>query len=83
MGGTAAAVAGGWGGVALASATVVLLPFAILGGAWGMSHVKRAKKERAIKIAMEGCLQDRGFQIAGWSKAISKPAVVRPGTAAN
>lgn len=83
VGGTAAAVAGGWGGVALASATVVLLPFAILGGAWGMSHVKRAKKERAIKTAMEGCLQDRGFQVAGWSKAISKPAVVRPGTTAN
>ena len=82
VGGTAAAMAGGWGGVALASATVVLLPFAIVGGAWGMSRMKRAKKERAIKTAMEGCLQERGFQVAGWSKAIGKPAVVRSGSAA-
>ena len=75
VGGTAAAVAGGWGGVALASATVVLLPFAVIGGAWGMSRAKRAKKERAIKTAMEGCLQERGFHVAGWSKAAHKPAV--------
>ena len=76
VGGTAAAVAGGWGGVALASATVVLLPFAIIGGAWGMSHMKRAKKEHTIKTAMEGCLQERGFQVAGWSKATRKTTVV-------
>lgn len=82
VGGTAAAVAGGWGGVALASATIVLLPFAVLGGAWGMSHMKRAKKERAIKTAMEGCLQERGFHVAGWSKAIGKPAVIRSASAA-
>jgi hypothetical protein len=81
VGGTAAAMAGGWGGVALASATVVLLPFAIVGGAWGMSRMKRAKKERAIKTALAGCLQDRGFQVAGWSKAIGKPVVVQSGAA--
>jgi hypothetical protein len=75
VGGTAAAVAGGWGGVAVASATVVLLPFAIVGGAWGMSRMKRARKERAIKMAMEGCLQERGFHVAGWSRAIGKPLV--------
>ena len=78
VGGTAAAMAGGWGGVALASATVVLLPFAVLGGAWGMSRAKRAKKERAIKTALAGCLQERGFQVAGWSKAIRTPQVVQP-----
>lgn len=78
VGGTAAAVAGGWGGVALASATVVLLPFAVIGGAWGMSRAKRAKKERAIKTAMEGCLQERGFHVAGWSKAPHRPAVAAP-----
>ncbi len=77
-GGTAAAMAGGWGGVALASATVVLLPFAVLGGAWGMSRMKRTKKERTIKTALEGCLEERGFKVAGWSKAIGKPVVVRP-----
>lgn len=82
VGGTAAAVAGGWGGVALASATVVLLPFAVIGGAWGMSRMKRARKERAIKTALEGCLQERGFQVAGWSKTIAKPVVVAPASAA-
>jgi hypothetical protein len=82
VGGTAAAVAGGWGGVALASATVVLLPFAVLGGAWGMSRMKRAKKEQAIKTALTGCLQEHGFQVAGWSKTIGKPVVVHSGPAA-
>jgi hypothetical protein len=80
-GSTAAAMAGGYAGLAAASATVILLPFAILGGAWGMSKVKRAKKERAIKTAMEGCLAERGYQVAGWSKAVKKPLVVRQGAA--
>ena len=78
VGGTAAAVAGGWGGVALASATIVLLPFAIVGGAWGMSRAKRAKKEHAIKTAMGGCLHERGFEVAGWSKTGHKPAAAPP-----
>ena len=80
VGGTAAAIAGGWGGVALASATVVLLPFAVIGGAWGVSRMKRTKKERAIRLAMEGCLRERGFQVAGWSKAIHKPLLVNGGS---
>ncbi len=65
--GTAAAI-GGYGGLAAASATIVLLPFAIVGGAWGMAKMKRAKKEKAIKTAMTGCLHDRGHDIAGWEK---------------
>src|SRR6476659_4476094 len=66
--GTAAAM-GGYGGLAVASATIILLPFAIVGGAWGMAKMKRAKKENAIKTAMSGCLEERGYQVAGWSKA--------------
>ncbi len=77
-GGTAAAAAGGYAGLAAAGATVVLLPFAILGGAWGMSRMKRAQKEQAIKRAMEGCLQERGYQVAGWSKAVKRPVIVSP-----
>ena len=69
VGGTAAAAAAGYAGMAAAAATVVLLPFAIVGGAWGMSKIKRAKKERAIKTALEGCLHERGYEVAGWSKA--------------
>ncbi len=88
--GAATAVAGGAAatsmvpavGMALASATVVLLPFAILGGAWGMSKMKRAKKERAIKTALEGCLKERGYEVAGWSRGTKKPVIVEPATAA-
>jgi len=46
-----------------------------------MSKMKRAKKERAVKTAMEGCLNERGYQVAGWSKAVKKPVVVQPATA--
>ncbi len=77
VGGTAAAAVGGYAGLAAASATVVLLPFAIIGGAWGMARAKRAKKEHAIKTALAGCLDERGYQVAGWSKAAKKPAIVQ------
>jgi hypothetical protein len=72
VGSTAAAAVGGYAGLAAASATIVLLPFAILGGAWGMARMKRATKERAIKTALEGCLQERGYQVANWSKVTKK-----------
>jgi len=78
-GGATAAAIGGYGGLAVASATIVLLPFAVLGGAWGLSRMKRAKKEHAIKIALDGCLQERGYEVAGWSKSlVKKPATVSP-----
>ena len=76
IGSGAAAAAAGYAGMAEAAATIVLLPFAVLGGAWGMSRMKRAKKEAAIKTALEGCLAERGYQVAGWSKAAKKPVVV-------
>ncbi|MEA1070907.1 hypothetical protein SH584_02710 [Sphingomonas sp. LY29] len=66
--GTGAAI-GGYGGLAAASATIVLLPFAIVGGAWGMAKMKRAKREKAIMTAVTGCLHERGFDVAGWKKA--------------
>ena len=72
VGGATAAAVGGYGGLAVASATIVLLPFAILGGAWGMAKMKRAKKERAIKTALAGCLQERGYEVADWSLAPKK-----------
>lgn len=82
VGSTAAAAAGGYAGLAAASATIVLLPFAILGGAWGMSRMKRARKEQAIKTALEGCLRERGYVVAGWSRSVKKPSVVQSGSAA-
>ena len=81
-GGTAAVAAGGYAGLAAVGATVVLLPFAILGGAWWMSKMKRAKKEEVIKAAMGGCLQERGYQVASWSKGGKKPVVAGPETTA-
>jgi len=76
--GTAATI-GGYGGLAAASATIVLLPFAVIGGAWGMAKMKRARKEKAIKEVIGGCLQERGYSVAGWEKAKKKRA---PSTAA-
>jgi len=54
--------------MAVAAATIVLLPFAMVGGAWGMSKMKRAQKEKAIKTALGGCLAERGHDVAGWEK---------------
>ena len=72
VGGTAAAVAGGWTGVAVASATVVLLPFAAVAGAWGMAKKKKNRKERAAQQAMAGCLTERGYPVVGWEPASRK-----------
>ena len=71
---TAATAVGGYAGLAAASATIVLIPFAILGGAWGMARMKRAQKEKAIKTALEGRLQENGYEVADWAKAVKKPA---------
>ena len=73
-GGATAAAIGGYGGLAVASATIVLLPFAVLGGAWGLSRAKRAKKERAIKTALHGCLKERGYEVASWARSPKKKA---------
>ncbi|MEO5972307.1 MAG: hypothetical protein ABIP91_02970 [Sphingomicrobium sp.] len=67
-GGATAAAVTGYGGLAVASATIVLLPFAAIGGAIGMAKMKRAKKEKAIKTAMAGCLRERGYAVDGWTK---------------
>jgi len=72
VGGTAAAVAGGWTGVAVASATVVLLPFAAVAGAWRMAKSKKNKKEKGIQQAMAGCLTGRGYPVVGWEPASKK-----------
>lgn len=76
VGGAAlASSAGLYGGMAVASATVVLLPFAAVGGAWMMANAKRSKKEKAIQAVMAGCLTDRGHRIVGWEKTGKKMKV--------
>jgi len=76
VGGAAlASSAGLYGGMAVASATVVLLPFAAVGGAWMMANAKRSKKEKAIQAVMAGCLSERGHTIVGWEKTGKKMKV--------
>jgi hypothetical protein len=70
--GTVAAIGPSMGALAAASATVVLLPFAVIGGAWGMAKMNRAKKEAAIKNVISGCLQERGYSIASWGMVTKK-----------
>lgn len=42
----------------------------------GMSRVKRAKEERAIKRAMSGCMAECGFQVSGWAKTGKRAAPI-------
>lgn len=72
VGGAAAASAGGYGGLALASATVVALPFVMIGGAWGLAKRAKNKKERKIQEATAGCLTERGYSVVGWTPASKK-----------
>lgn len=81
-GGAAASSAGLYGGMAVASATIVLLPFVAIGGAWGMAKIKRAKKEAAIKQAMSGCLAERGHTVVEWTKIERRKSRARVPTAA-
>jgi hypothetical protein len=74
--GTAAATSAGlYGGMAVMSATLVLMPVAIVGGAIGMAKIKRHKKEQAIQRVMGGCLHDRGYDVASWAKAPKSKAL--------
>ena len=67
-GGALATGAGLYGGMAVMSATLVLMPVAIIGGAVGMAKIKRHKKEVAIQHTMGGCLRERGYEVASWQK---------------
>ena len=69
-GGVAAATSAGlYGAAAVMSATLVLMPVAIVGSAIGMAKIKRKRKEKAIQTAMAGCLRDRGYEVASWQRA--------------
>jgi hypothetical protein len=72
-GAAAAASAGLYGGMAVASATLVLMPVAVIGGAIGMAKNTRHKKEMVVQRALAGCLHERGYDVQGWQKA-KRPA---------
>ena len=68
-GGALATGAGLYGGMAVMSATLVLMPVAVIGGAVGMAKIKRHRKEMAIQRAMAGCLHEHGYNVASRQKA--------------
>jgi hypothetical protein len=68
VGSAAASGAGLYGGMAVAGATLVALPFVALGGAYGIAKAKQKRKEKAIQTAMAGCLDERGHQVTGWQR---------------
>ena len=65
----------GWGGFAVMGATLVLAPFAIAAGAWGVAKSKKTKKEKAIQSAAASCLQQNGYEVVGWELASRSEAV--------
>lgn len=75
-GAAAASSAGIVAGAGIASATVVLIPFVALGGAFWLAKSKQKKKERAIQTAMNGCLHEKGYDVTGWER-VRKSAATR------
>ena len=55
-------------------ATIIMAPIAALGGAWGISKIKKNKKERAIKAATAECLAKAGYSVDRW-RVLSKTEV--------
>lgn len=81
-GSAVASSAGMFGGMAIAGATIILLPFAAIGGAYGMAKARQKKKEAAIQTAMAGCLRERGYEVTGWQQK-GKVVPVRKADAAS
>lgn len=73
---TAAGTASSFGAAAgaAAAAALTVLPIAGLAGAWGISKIKKTKKERAIKDAFAECLHEGGYSVDKW-RVMSKREV--------
>ena len=80
VGGAAAVAAGGYTGLAVAAATGVLLPFAVIGGAWKMAKSKKSKKEKSIQQKAAGCLTERGYPVVGWEPLSGRARATPTGT---
>ena len=74
LGTSAGASAGMVGAMAAATATVILAPIAMVGGAWGVSKIKKTKKEKAIKAATADCMAKSGYAVDKW-RVMSKQEV--------
>jgi hypothetical protein len=62
------------GAMAALGATIIGAPIAAIGGAWGLSKIKKTKKERAIKAATADCLAKAGYSVERW-RVMSKREV--------
>jgi hypothetical protein len=60
--------------MAALGATIIAAPIAAIGGAWGISKIKKTHKERAIKTATSDCLAKSGYAVEGW-RVMSKREV--------
>ena len=54
------------GAAAAIGATMIAAPIALIGGAWGISKIKKTKKERRIKAATADCLSKAGYAVQDW-----------------
>jgi hypothetical protein len=59
------------GAAAAAGATIIAAPIALIGGAWGLSKIKKTRKEKAIKAATAKCMAGAGHPVTDW-RAMSK-----------
>ncbi|GAA3997062.1 hypothetical protein [Sphingomonas humi] len=75
-----------YGGAAAAvGATIIAAPIALVGGAWGLSKIKKTKKEKAIKAATAQCMTAAGYPVRDWrvlrkreARAIDAAAAQKP-----
>lgn len=62
------------GAAAAAGATIIAMPIALIGGAWGVSKIKKNKKEKAIKLATAKCMKAAGYDVSDWRVLSKKEA---------
>ena len=55
------------------------MPVVAVLGAWGLAKSKRLRKEKVMKTATAECLQDRGYQVAEWSRDTKKKPAQKTG----
>lgn len=62
------------GAFAALGATMIAAPIGLIGGAWGISKIKKNKKEKAIKLATTECIKAAGYDVADWRVMSKKEA---------
>ena len=52
--------------MAAGAATIIAAPVGLVLGAYGLSKVKKAKKEKAVKAATADCMASAGYKVDDW-----------------